>query len=160
VLLQYYNSREYCFSFIFRGVALKFHEPPEARVPVDRWRIYPFKNGEPLGTRTIYSAPILLANQSCFLLGKDERVCDILLENPSISRQHCVIQFRQINKLTDEGQYSETIKPYLLDLDSSNGSYLNGERVPASRYVELLHEDRLRFGSSQREYVILLEDGT
>lgn len=43
-------------------------------------------------------------------------MCDILLENPSISRQHAVIQFREIKKMTISGEYSEEIKPYVMDL--------------------------------------------
>lgn len=43
---------------------MKFHEPPEAKEPTDHWRMYPFKDDKPL-------QPILLAGQSCFLLGKD-----------------------------------------------------------------------------------------
>lgn len=66
---------------------MKFHEPAEAKIPIDKWRIYPFKGQESLN-------PILLQNQSCYLIGKDERICDILLEHPTVSRQHCVIQFR------------------------------------------------------------------
>ncbi len=29
--------------WLFRGVSLKFHEPPESRRPTDIWRIYIFK---------------------------------------------------------------------------------------------------------------------
>ena len=43
--------------------------------------------------KIIYIEPITLEN-SCYLIGKDDRVCDILCENHSISRQHAVIQFR------------------------------------------------------------------
>jgi len=31
-----------------RGVTLAFTEPPEARKPSTRWRLYVFKDGEPL----------------------------------------------------------------------------------------------------------------
>ena len=102
----------------------------------------------------VYIEPIELAS-SCFLIGKDERICDILCLNPSISRQHSVVQFRMISKMNVEGDYSESVKPYIMDLGSTNGTFLNDEQVEPSRYYELLHKDVLRFGHSDRLYVIV-----
>jgi smad nuclear-interacting protein 1 len=34
------------------------------------------------------------------------------------------------------------IRPYLIDLDTVNGTFLNGERVEGSRYYELLPKVR------------------
>lgn len=48
------------------------------------------------------------------------------------------------------------MKPYIIDLESSNGTELNGEDVEAGRYYELRDKDILRFGGSEREYVIML----
>ena len=33
---------------------------------------------------------------SAFLIGRDERVCDILLLHESISKQHAVLQYRKV----------------------------------------------------------------
>ena len=38
------------------------------------------------------------------------------------------------------------VRPYIMDLGSTNGSFVNGERVEAQRYIELLAKDVLRFG--------------
>lgn len=46
-------------------------------------------------------------------------------------------------------------RPYIMDLGSTNGTWLNGERVEAAHYYELLESDMLRFGNSSREYVLL-----
>jgi smad nuclear-interacting protein 1 len=54
-----------------------------------------------------------------------------------------------------EGDYSESIRPYIMDLESTNGTFLNDEKLEASRYVELLHKDVLRFGFSDRLYVLV-----
>lgn len=54
-----------------------------------------------------------------------------------------------------EGDYSESVKPYIMDLGSTNGTFLNDEQVEPSRYYELLHKDVLRFGHSERLYVIV-----
>ena len=37
--------------------------------------------------------------------------------------------------------------PYLLDLDSTNGTSLNGEKIEAARYYELRTEDLIRVGN-------------
>jgi smad nuclear-interacting protein 1 len=50
------------------------------------------------------------------------------------------------------------VRPYVIDLESTNGTALNGERVAPARYVELRSGDNLRFGQSTREYVLVAED--
>ena len=45
---------------------------------------------------------------------------------------------------------------YVLDLESANGTMLNGSKVEAARYVECLSGDVVKFGDSEREYVLLL----
>ena len=37
----------------------------------------------------------------------------------------------------------------------SNGTFINGQRQEAERYIELLEKDVLRFGYSSREFVLL-----
>ncbi|CAD6919189.1 unnamed protein product [Tilletia controversa] len=135
------------------GVALKYHEPPEARKPKSGkgWRLYVFKDGKDVDL-------IHLTRQSCYLFGREQRVVDIPLEHPSASKQHAVIQFRQITTRSEFGDQSSSIRPFFIDLESANGSYLNGNEVPTSRYVELKSGDTLKFGASSREWVLLPED--
>ncbi|KAJ7299809.1 hypothetical protein O6H91_04G022600 [Diphasiastrum complanatum] len=71
-----------------RGVALQFTEPPEARKPTIRWRLYVFKEGEPL------NEPLYIHRQSSYLFGRERRVADIPTDHPSCSKQHAVIQYR------------------------------------------------------------------
>jgi smad nuclear-interacting protein 1 len=35
-----------------------------------------------------------------------------------------------------------------MDLDSTNGTYLNQEKIESARYYELLEEDVIKFGTS------------
>ena len=130
---------------------LKYHEPPEARQPSakDQWRIYVFKKKDLLDTLYIHQ-------RSAWLVGRDPKVADLLLENPSISKQHAVIQFRHITTTNEFGDKASKVKPYLIDLDSANGTALNGEKVEARRYVELVDGDVVAFGDSEREYVLML----
>ena len=45
--------------------------------------------------------------------------------------------------------------PYVMDLDSTNKTFLNGEEIEAAKYYELRNKDVLKFGTSDREYVIM-----
>ena len=70
--------------------------------------------------------------------------------------QHAVLQFRlKVLKDPDTGEELRAILPYVMDLESTNGTYLNGERIAPARYVELRESDLLKFGNSSREYVMI-----
>ena len=47
------------------------------------------------------------------------------------------------------------VKPFIMDLESTNGTFLNGEQIEGARYYELMEKDVVRFGESQREYVLM-----
>lgn len=42
--------------------------------------------------------------------------------------------------------------------ESANGTFVNNKKVEPRRYVELLERDVVKFGFSQREYVLLHEN--
>jgi smad nuclear-interacting protein 1 len=136
-------------------ISLKYNEPPEARKspPSRPWRIFVFKGPDVIDTIDIWQ-------KSCWLLGRSREVVDYVLEHPSSSSQHAVIQFRYIQKTSEDefGVKSKrgSVKPYIIDLESSNGTELNGESVEASRYFELRDKDILKFAGSEREYVVML----
>ncbi|KJP90074.1 hypothetical protein AK88_00243 [Plasmodium fragile] len=124
------------------GVELKYIESIDAELPDKKWRLYVFLNAN-----TKDPAEILhLHRKSCYLIGKDDLVVDIKLANPSISKQHAIIQFKK---------HESEVLPFLLDLSSTNGSYLNNDLIEPNKYYELRQTDILRFGSSAREYVLL-----
>lgn len=128
------------------SIILKYNEPPSARLPSSNspWRLYIFKKSAHLST-------LLLYERSCWLFGRERLVADVHIEHPSCSGQHAVVQFQH----TDVGGEAK-VRPYVIDLESANGTIVNGERIPESRYVELKSQDVLKFGHSEREYVILL----
>ena len=43
----------------------------------------------------------------------------------------------------------------MIDLDATNGTILNGEKIDSRRYVEIQSEDIVKFGESTREYVFI-----
>lgn len=132
------------------AIVLKYHEPPEARKPParDQWKLFVFKGAEIVET-------IDLGTRSCWLIGREIAVVDMPAEHPSISKQHAVIQFRYIERRNEYGEKSGKVKLYIIDLDSANGTKLNKEDIPSSRYLELREKDMLQFGHSTREYVLM-----
>ncbi|CCJ31205.1 unnamed protein product [Pneumocystis jirovecii] len=130
-------------------VPLKYHEPIEAHKPDKLWQLYVFKNDEQIDIFNIYQ-------KSCYLLGRDRIVADIPIDHPSCSKQHAVIQFRQIR--SKNTILIEEIKPYIIDLNSTNGTFLNNERIIHSHYIELKPKDMIKFADSTREYILLHED--
>ena len=80
-------------------------------------------------------------NQTEFLIGRGPD-CDLRLRNNSVSRHHCILRVA-----ADEAT--------LIDLGSSNGTYLNNERV---RSQAPLHTgDELRVGTCR--FLLDLGDG-
>lgn len=135
----------------FRGVIIKYSEPPEARKPKRRWRLYPFKGEKEL--------PILyIHRQSGYLLGRDRKIADIPLDHPSCSKQHAVLQYRLMPHTKEDGTDTHRIRLYVMDLESANGTYLNNKRIEPRKYYELLEQDVVKFGYSLREYVLLHEN--
>ncbi|KAG0003094.1 hypothetical protein BGZ80_010778 [Entomortierella chlamydospora] len=132
------------------GVVLKYNEPPEARKPKQKWRLYVFKGDKEIDLLHIH-------RQSAFLFGRDRNVVDIPIDHPSCSKQHAVLQFRQIVETDSLGQASRSTKPFIIDLESANGTFVNGTQIPASRYYELKLSDVIKFGASTREFVLLHE---
>ncbi|XP_031250024.1 FHA domain-containing protein DDL [Pistacia vera] len=135
-----------------RGVTLLFNEPPDARKPNVRWRLYVFKAGE------VLKEPLYIHRQTCYLFGRERRVADIPTDHPSCSKQHAVIQYRQVEKENPDGTSSKQVKPYLMDLGSTNKTYLNENPIEPQRYYELFEKDTIKFGNSSREYVLLHEN--
>lgn len=85
-----------------------------------------------MNTREIFS----VTTENC-KIGKRALMSDICVRNnPTISREHCVIRFR-------DGEY------YIEDMDSSNYTYLNGIRVMPGHPKKLQEEDRIRLSDEE-----------
>ncbi|EIM85771.1 SMAD/FHA domain-containing protein [Stereum hirsutum FP-91666 SS1] len=130
---------------------LKYNEPPEARKPVVGWRLYVFKGSEQVDLLHIH-------RQSAYLIGRDHTVADIPIDHPSCSKQHAVIQYRYVQTKDEYGASKGSIKPFVIDLDSTNGTHVNDETIPTTRFYELKPSDVLKFGQSTREYVLLHDE--
>lgn len=134
------------------GVVLLHNEPAEAANPQARWRLYQFKKGAP------FQDPLPIHRQSMYLFGRERRVADVPTDHPSCSKQHAVLQYRRVEKEGKDGMVVPAVRPYVMDLGSVNGTFINSERIESERYYELLEQDMIKFGNSTREYVLLRED--
>lgn len=134
------------------GIILKHQPPPDAAKPDRKWRMYVFKDGK------MQEDPLHLHRLDHYLFGRDFHVADVVCAHPSISKQHAVLQFRKVAKVDEFGGQQVAVRPYLMDLGTVNGTFLNGERIDSERFYELLLKDSLKFGQSSREYLLLSED--
>ncbi|TKR92174.1 hypothetical protein L596_006879 [Steinernema carpocapsae] len=134
----------------FKGVVIKYNEPPEARIPKARWRIYPFRGEDQLDVLYIH-------RQSAYMISREKRLGDILVEHPSCSKQHAVLQYRCVPYVKVDGSKARRVLPYIIDLGSANGTFLNGKKLDAQRYYELKENDILKFGFSSRDFLIMKE---
>ena len=71
------------------GVVLKFSEALDASIPDRKWRLYVF-DGDDL------KEILHIHREASFLIGKDIRVADIVIDHDSISKQHALITFRNV----------------------------------------------------------------
>jgi smad nuclear-interacting protein 1 len=129
-----------------QGVVVKYSEPPEARAPLDNWVVYAFDAEDEAS-----SSPLL---KGMTLFGREKETADVWVDDKSCSKQHAVIQFRQKSSKNKFGDVSIKIQPYLFDLDSANGTFLNGEKIK-SGYVKLLHKDIITFGFHPVDFVLM-----
>lgn len=119
---------------------LKYHEPPNGAQSDGSYRLQEFKNGD-------YSQTYKL-KKSCYLIGRDAKVCDIVLDEVECSSQHAVIQFRRTVSHDKYGEKHTRIKPYIIDLETTNGTSIDGHEIPTGRYIELKTKDMIIFGGS------------
>ncbi|CAF1649076.1 unnamed protein product, partial [Adineta ricciae] len=135
----------------YKGVVIKYSEPLEARKPKRRWRLYVFKGDQELPMYQIH-------RQSAYLIGRERAICDLPVDHPSCSKQHAVLQYRLMDYKRDNGTMGRRVVPYIIDLGSANGTFLNNQKIDSQRYYELQENDVIKFGFSTREYVLLHED--
>ena len=126
---------------------INYNPPTDSIVPGKNeiWFLFKFSENKKEEEETYK-----LIDKDFFLIGKDPRICDIRIKQKNISRQHAVIQFRKIRK----GKEWE-ILPYLIDLNSTNGTYLNGDKIDNKKYYELREKDQLNFGDKNIDFLLM-----
>lgn len=115
---------------------------PETIVPEDA-DVYGHENIHNKKEKEVYfydlktNEKIVVQKFPC-IIGSDFGEVDICLEDASVSRKHAVIRYIQDRFI-------------LTDLNSKNGTYVNGKLIQADREVEICDNDMLRF--SRNEFV-------
>ncbi|MCP4043412.1 MAG: FHA domain-containing protein [Gammaproteobacteria bacterium] len=69
----------------------------------------------------------------------DDGIYHLVINEPTIGRRHAIIDYKDYTY-------------WLVDLNSSNGTYLNGKKT--SDQVPLKHGDRIRFHKTEFEFVM------
>jgi pSer/pThr/pTyr-binding forkhead associated (FHA) protein len=83
-------------------------------------------NGEP---------EIIVDNQE-IIIGRNEEICSHVIENKSIGRAHIKINMGLSGC-------------FITDLDSKNGTYLNGEKLLSNKEYPLNNNDRLLLANTE-----------
>jgi ABC transport system ATP-binding/permease protein len=121
------------FQFTFIGVPIP--EPakplPPSTMPVDRTTVSPFDSGAV--TDNVPAQRLNLRGRSSLSIGRDP-TNDMVINHPSASRYHAQIKIQS-------GRYT------LFDLNSTNGTFVNGDLVVGSHALE--PGDAIRIGSTQ-----------
>ena len=53
---------------------------------------------------------------------------------------------------------AHTFENWTWHLNSTNGTFINGEKLEPQRYIELKERDSVKFGFSSRDYVLLHDE--
>lgn len=70
-------------------------------------------------------------------------ICDLVIDNPSVSRKHAILQFRNNDNFG-----------YLYDLGGTHGTEVNKMKLPVRAYQQVKPFDIIKFGVSSRYYVL------
>lgn len=80
--------------------------------------------------------------KSFYSVGRQKDAVDLLMENPTISRKHAIIQ------------HKDTGEVFIYDLGSTHGTFVNKRQLPGHTYVKLKMGDMIRFGQSTRLLIL------
>ena len=119
--------------------ASKYSEPADACAPCESWRIFVFDGDNCIET-------LYLHRKSYYILGREDSLSDIVLAHPSCSKEHAALQYRK-----KKGGIPAL---YLIDLESTNGTLLNGEKMIPAHFVEIKDGDIVNFGQNSVDYIM------
>ncbi|KAF7824972.1 kanadaptin [Senna tora] len=113
------------------GVPYKI--PAWSGAPCHQFYLEVIKNGSIIDQFNVYE-------KGAYMFGRLD-LCDFILEHPTISRFHAVIQFKRSGNA------------YIYDLGSTHGTFLNKNQVEKNTYIDLHVGDVIRFGRSSRLFI-------
>ncbi|GLC44487.1 hypothetical protein PLESTB_000068100 [Pleodorina starrii] len=95
------------------------------------------------GGQRVLSIPVDF--QSYYTLGRASDQVSVTLDHPSCSRVHAALVHHTDGRI------------FLIDLQSTQGTLVDGRRVPPNKPVVLKDQTRIRFGDLESEYVLRCE---
>ncbi|KAK7273260.1 hypothetical protein RIF29_14309 [Crotalaria pallida] len=115
------------------GIAVPYKIPPWSGPPGHDFYLEVLKDGSIIDKLNLHE-------KGAYMFGRLD-LCDFMLEHPTISRFHAVIQFKRSGNA------------YLYDLGSTHGTFLNKNQVEKNTYADLHVGDVIRFGRSSRLFI-------
>ncbi|KAI3991827.1 hypothetical protein MKX01_038225 [Papaver californicum] len=115
------------------NVAVPYTIPPWSAPPRHPFFIEVLKDGSIIDQFDV-------STKGAYMFGRVD-LCDFVLDHPTISRFHAVLQFKQSGDA------------YLYDLASTHGTSINKNQVKIKTYTDLHVGDVVRFGLSSRLYI-------
>lgn len=107
------------------------------------------------------SNPLILLGGTGTWLTYQWTIRHFLRSTLSFNTDSSLQKILSVTNLSSSSNFSIIIwfdkRPFILDLESTNGTFVNGIKVPTKRYVELISGDKITFGESSRDYVFLCE---
>ena len=122
----------------------KFVPPKDLTLPTSPWLLYFF-----LSSSSSPSEIHFIDKKYFYVLGKSRKFSDIFIDEISISRQHCAVFYRE-----KEGK----ITPFLVDLRSTNGTFLNKKKMQTEVVYEIKNGDWIRLGKKVEIMVVNREE--
>ena len=83
----------------------------------------------------------IIINKMSFVIGRLPDQVDYVSRNNAVGKVHAEI-------ITRDGRY------YLKDLNSRNGSFINGERIDSGKEYEINNNDRISFANSDYRFIV------
>ncbi|XP_069997060.1 kanadaptin isoform X3 [Penaeus vannamei] len=136
---QKMSSKSPAQQLVEKSVPVPYKEPKWSGVPNDNYSFEVLKNGTIVET--------IALNKPFFVIGRLAQ-CDITMEHPSISRFHCVIQYRSV--ATEEASCGF----YAYDLGSTHGSFHNKYQMKPHTYYRLRVGHMIKLGGSTRMMIL------
>ncbi|KAK5974012.1 Kanadaptin [Trichostrongylus colubriformis] len=120
---------------------LHYTPPPWAAVPEPGlgYKLEVVKNGTIVGCFDLD-----IRKHSTFIVIGRLPNCDVVLDHPSISRYHCILQYG------DDPMDRSGKGWHMYDMGSTHGSKANKKKVPAKQYMRIMVGFVLQFGGSTR----------
>lgn len=111
-----------------------YQVPPWSAAPLFPFSLEVIKEGLVIDTLNV-------SLKGAYMFGRSDR-CDFMLEHPTISRYHAVLQFKRNGDA------------YIYDLGSTHGTFVNKKQVLKKAFVPVHVGDVIKLGLSTRLYLL------